>query len=105
MTTKHARTATAATGTQTTEMRVVLNATGPARKERNEVKRHTILLSDEMTATVERLAARQTNGNFSAMVRWSLDVGLMPTDYEFYRQRLEARMVRKETEETSCGSK
>ena len=68
------------------------------------MKRHTILLSDEMTETVERLAARQTNGNFSAMVRWTLDLQLMPTDYEFYRQRLEARMLRKETEEKPCTS-
>ena len=64
------------------------------------MKRHSILLSDEMTATVERLAAKQTGGNFSAMVRWTLDLQLMPTDYEFYRQKLEGRMVKKETETT-----
>ena len=66
------------------------------------MKRHSILLSDEMTATVERLAAKHTGGNFSAMARWIMDEKAMPTECDFYRQKLEGRMVKKETEATQC---
>jgi|TARA_Y100000310_G_scaffold209854_1_gene210472 predicted transcriptional regulator len=60
------------------------------------MKQHTVWLSDETTEVVEGLAAKLTDGNFSAMIREVVNKTVLRQDCEVYQRKLEAMIRAKE---------